>query len=98
MFKVLEKIVGLATAIYERTAVSDVELRRQLRKEKIDWQKAKADIKEYRHKFKLIKIHKKALGQQQGIKTGLFRKRPPYIEENETFGKAYARAKRWLES
>ena len=94
----MENILGLAKSIYEDRLVGDPKIRKALKKEQVDWRKAKADIKEYRKKFKLIRIYKRHIWEQQGIKTGWLRKHPPYIEEGETFGKVHARAKAWLES
>lgn len=98
MLKLLETIAGLAKSIYEDKLVGDPKIRKALKKEQIDWRKAKADIKEYRKKFKLIKIYRRHMWEQRGIKTGWFRDHPPYIGKGETFGQVYAMAKKWLES
>lgn len=98
MLKLLENIVGLAKSIYENNLVADIQVRKALKKEKIDWQKAKADRKEYREKFKLIKIYKRHMWKQQGIKFGLLRGHPGYLDKGETFGEVYQDAKKWLES
>lgn len=98
MLKLLENIVGLIKSLYEDNLVNDPQIRKALKKEQVDYRKAKADIKEYRQKFKLIKIYKRNLWTHRGIKFGLLRGRPPYIEQGETFGEVYAKAKAWLEN
>ena len=98
MIKLLENIVGLAKTIYSNNLVNDPQIRKALKKEQVDWQKAKANLKEYREKFKLIKIYKRHMWRQQGIKFGLLRGHPPYIEQGEGFGQVYKRAKAWIES
>lgn len=97
MIKLLENLTAIIRSVYAGHMIEDTQIRRALRKEKADWQKARANIKEYRQKFKLIKVYKRAIWKQEGIKLGPFRRRPPYIPKDQTFGQVYEEALKWLE-